>query len=119
MFFAWTKPGSNGRRHNPMVRQWHSRTRCNIKKDKLLRPLSQRVEALSPDQVVRQPDWGFQDRPLTRKSSDWESTNINSKAGRPDPCLPGNPIHVLLNKQHSAENRASSVALKSNLISHI
>jgi len=83
MFFAWTKHGSNGRRHNPMVRQWHSRTRCNIRKEKWLRPLSQRVEALSPDQVVRQPDWGFQDRPLTRKSSDWESTNINSKAGRP------------------------------------
>jgi hypothetical protein len=66
---------------------------------------------LSPDQVVRQPDWGFQDRPLTRKSSDWESTNINSKVGRPDPCRPGNPIHVLLTQQHSAENRALPVPL--------
>jgi hypothetical protein len=42
--------------------------------------------------VVRQPNWGFQDQRLTRKSGDWESTNIGSKfISRTDPYLPGNP----------------------------
>jgi hypothetical protein len=43
---------------------------------------------------VRQPNWGFQDQPLTRKSSDWESTNIGLRSDGPaDSCLTTeNPI---------------------------
>jgi len=32
--------------------------------------------------MVRQPNWGCQDQPLRRESSDWVSTNIGSKLNR-------------------------------------
>ena len=68
------------------------------------------VLAKRVSQVVRQPDWGVEDRPLTRKSSDWESTNINSKVGRPDPylatpstfCLPNS---ILLKTGHRGSSQ--------------
>ena len=54
-----------------------------------MRPPWLKLGAASPAQMVRQPDWGFQDQPLTRKSSDWESTNIGSRFNGPANSCPG------------------------------
>src|SRR5260370_35400365 len=78
-----------------MGRQRHSIARCNGRKRKCLRPAWQKVRAVCPGQVVRQPNWGFQDQRLTRKSGDWESTNIGSKFNvRTDPSLPAQSYRV-------------------------